>query len=389
MPEEAYLADKALYHYFGFVKLHYRQQLAEAFTVEEAKLLYHRTYLQFSSLWFCKDVIHPFAKWFIAVMDTEARAKIDETWETLEIVLRSSIGNMIAFIRRVKEAHGQLNWLTAREGMLKAANVFAEATGNLTFAHETALLWDVINHKKFKCISTSIAFAFVGEILGEWQEVRIGFQLGHIYVADVPIGKLQVAGIYKQQLPFRSSQKYLVDYLKKSDVNHADREWNFSSMGDLQLPLAYEGQSAFIFVHDIFTVQGHAGFINKSYLKHYGIEHLTTEAEVVQSYQRIMGSMVYGKPLGALMSGIMPTPLAGMKGGYITALPLAQRAAQQIVEQAPLMFRLNGSYGQHPFGIEHAMYLYYKKMGGYIRLNDENMFYFQYWILQQNDIGYL
>ena len=391
LSDKEYRADKALDHYFRAVVSQYNKRLEEGFGAEAAVLLYSRTYLHLSTLWFCRDVIRPFATWFKAVVAIKDTEEINRKWDKLEVIIDRSIDNMIAFIARIQKAHGEFDWLTARRGLTKVVDVFLTAVDDPSFDPETSFLWDIINHEESKCVSNTIAFAFVAEILGEWREVRLGLQPCHIFVAGLDNVRFSEITKPMDDLSRHCDLQESVACAAKYGVCGVDRNWGHGAMLSMEMSLAYEGQSAFIFTMDMVSVYKRVSFIGISYLKYYRIHYLENDAALVNYYDYLIHIMIT-KPRawGIIIYGISLLPLEGMETqDYVNTIRYAKHGATEIVAQVLDIARMDGVYGQHPFGTEHALFLYYMDVGRFIQLGEDDMFNFQHWIGQQSDVGYL
>ena len=386
--------DAAMEQYFEFIIYVYQQKLVDTFGDREAALLYDRTYMQFSTLWFCRNVISAFDQWFASYQEGYAQEDTDEAWSTLANIVDESIDNMIAFLAKIKKAHGKRNWLTGREGLQKALEVFVAATGDPPYKAHTFLVWDMINHGEWQCVATATLFVFIEEILGEWQEVRLGIQYAHLYVDGI------TELILSEGIPFTSNMPVcMAQYLYESDEGEeevdASHRWTSKSMENGKFHLAYEGQSAFIFMDTIGQLSNRMQRRGPIYEEKYNIDYLTGPGIVSDYFNYAMIVLASRhlhrhEDMAPLMDGIVPAPFAGIEPGKrVTTREEAEQAVQQLVAQLPLRTQLNGLYGEHPIGTEHAIYLYYGYESFFFGLYDDEAYYFMNWVLYTHNVQYL
>lgn len=391
-PTEEYMAEKALRHYFFHITTLYRKSLIERFGDVDGNRLYGRSYLQFATLWFCKNVIGPFSEWFAAVLsiDNLNAQDIDVAWNTLETVLDLSVKNMIEFIAAIQKAHGHRDWLTVKQGLGKALDVFLAITGNPPYMDDASFVWDMINHKQFMCLSTANIMVFIEEILGEWDQVIIGTQYEHSYVVGIAELEIKKKTPFKMHTPTCMVRDLYITTEQEEDVK-ASQSWSLSAMQDLQLPLAYEGQSAFMFQYNVETIRDRAPLTLKRTWQYLNITYLTNNTTAGTYFDYLIGKLEHGRGRRApLRTGIAETLYEGIAyNAFLETVRDAIVAAPQVVAQASVMTRLNGSYGKHPFGTEHGLWKYYIWQSSYFHLGEGPMLEFKQWILMQEDVGYL
>ena len=383
-------ADGAMEQYFELIIYVYQQKLIGTFGDYEAELLYDRTYLQFSSLWLCRNVIDLFKHWFSAHIEDFDEEDVGKKWLLLADVIDDSIDNMIAFLAAVKDAHGKRDWLTAREGLEKAYEVFVAATGNPPYNEDTFLVWDMINHREFQCVSTTTLFVFIEEILGEWDKVRVGSQHLHAYIDGIAEIYANTDIPWVPHTPICMVRHLFETDEGKEDV-HSSYRWSFFSMQNLKFHLAYEGQSAFVFFDSIPSLHERLDQMEENDVKYYNIDYLT-EDEEIRSYfiYNIAYVLRGGSMWRPLHIGILPADFEGAnEEGYVASAEMAILAAHHVIEQSPLMTHLNGRYGNTNLATEHAYYLYYNHITTFFKMDIDEKYDFQNWVLQQQDANYL